>query len=229
VTDDEAFIRRIVDSPGDDLPRLVYADWLDERADPRGAYLRAEAAAPGDTAKLPPPATGLDPVWVARVSRPPVGVCCDRVRFTDCGPPLTPEAVAAAERALGVTFPAELWAFLLNYNGGAPRPGRFAPFDAAAARPEGVREFASLGKQPGDAPACDVLAVTEGIRTGGVPPDLLFLGWAEMDDDVLLLSTAGAHSGSVHYWSIFSMGYEESHVSPVALSLGHFLALMTHH
>jgi uncharacterized protein (TIGR02996 family) len=33
VTDDEAFIRAIVDAPGDDAPRLIYADWLDERGD----------------------------------------------------------------------------------------------------------------------------------------------------------------------------------------------------
>ena len=45
MTEDEAFIRAIVDSPGDDTPRLVYADWLDDRADPRGAYLRAEREA----------------------------------------------------------------------------------------------------------------------------------------------------------------------------------------
>ena len=31
MSEDEAFIRTIVDTPGDDLPRLVYADWLDER------------------------------------------------------------------------------------------------------------------------------------------------------------------------------------------------------
>ena len=42
MTDDEAFVRMVVDSPGDDLPRLVYADWLQERGDPRGDYLRAE-------------------------------------------------------------------------------------------------------------------------------------------------------------------------------------------
>jgi uncharacterized protein (TIGR02996 family) len=34
--DDEAFIRAIVDSPGDDTQRLVYADWLDERDDQWG-------------------------------------------------------------------------------------------------------------------------------------------------------------------------------------------------
>ncbi len=43
--DEETFIRAVVDRPGDDTPRLMYADWLDDRADPRGAYLRAERAA----------------------------------------------------------------------------------------------------------------------------------------------------------------------------------------
>jgi uncharacterized protein (TIGR02996 family) len=37
MTDDEAFIRAIVDAPGDDAPRLIYADWLDERGDRRFA------------------------------------------------------------------------------------------------------------------------------------------------------------------------------------------------
>ena len=41
--DDEAFIRGILANPGDDAPRLIYADWLEERDDPRGAYLRAES------------------------------------------------------------------------------------------------------------------------------------------------------------------------------------------
>ena len=75
-------MRTIVDNPDADLPRLVYADWLDERDDPRGAYLRAEsewAKAKQTTGfivlRLNALAEGLDPVWLARVSRPPVGVC----------------------------------------------------------------------------------------------------------------------------------------------------------
>ena len=39
--DEEAFLQVIAAAPADDAPRLVYADWLDERDDPRGAYLRA--------------------------------------------------------------------------------------------------------------------------------------------------------------------------------------------
>jgi len=41
-TDDEAFRRAVIDRPADDLPRVVYADWLDERGDPRGEFIRVQ-------------------------------------------------------------------------------------------------------------------------------------------------------------------------------------------
>jgi uncharacterized protein (TIGR02996 family) len=134
MTEDEAFIRAIVDSPGDETPRLVYADWLDERADPRGKYLRAELKAvvrktgrvkPASVRGLAKLAEGLDPVWVARVSRPPVGVCCDRLRFEDSGPPVSLAAITAA--GLPPETPPGYIAFLLNYNGGNPEPCDFRP------------------------------------------------------------------------------------------------------
>ena len=84
MTEDEAFIRTLVDSPGDDTPRLAYADWLDEQGDPRGHYLRAETRIMRqwrDTrdfgvllrgmAQLGERGASLDPVWSARVSRSP--------------------------------------------------------------------------------------------------------------------------------------------------------------
>jgi uncharacterized protein (TIGR02996 family) len=37
---EDAFIRAILASPQDDAPRLIYADWLEERGDPRGEYIR---------------------------------------------------------------------------------------------------------------------------------------------------------------------------------------------
>ena len=136
MTEDEAFIRTIVDSPGDDLPRLVYADWLDERGDPRGAYLRAElewAKAKQTTGfillRLNGLAEGLDPVWVARVSRPPVGVCCDHLKFTGCGPRQAPSDLESLQHRLGLHFPAEFTAFLLNYNAGQVTPAGVAPAD----------------------------------------------------------------------------------------------------
>jgi uncharacterized protein (TIGR02996 family) len=128
VTEDEAFIREIVDRPGDDLPRLVYADWLDERNDPRGAYLRAEmkmvsvrGAKRGiirkkELRRAKALADGLDPIWVARVSRPPLGVCCVHLRFGE------PEDIRFDTNDLPLShgsfeLPPHHTAFKLNYYG----------------------------------------------------------------------------------------------------------------
>ncbi len=37
---EQAFLDSIGANPGDNTPRLVYADWLEERGDPRAEYLR---------------------------------------------------------------------------------------------------------------------------------------------------------------------------------------------
>jgi uncharacterized protein (TIGR02996 family) len=137
MSEDEAFIRAVVDSPGDDTPRLVYADWLHDRDDPRGPYLRAEleivnSLRSGGTAptldKRDELAIGLDSVWVARISRPPVGVCCEHLRFDQSGPRLSADALGEVRRWRRVQFPAAYTAFLLNYNGGLPKfPGFYLP------------------------------------------------------------------------------------------------------
>jgi uncharacterized protein (TIGR02996 family) len=44
VRDEEGFLDAIKANPGDDLHRLVYADWLDERDDPRGDFIRLHLA-----------------------------------------------------------------------------------------------------------------------------------------------------------------------------------------
>jgi uncharacterized protein (TIGR02996 family) len=40
MTDEDAFVQALLAAPGDTSLRLVYADWLEERGDPRGEYLR---------------------------------------------------------------------------------------------------------------------------------------------------------------------------------------------
>lgn len=40
MSEEDAFLRAMVAQPEDALPRLVYADWLEERNDPRGGVLR---------------------------------------------------------------------------------------------------------------------------------------------------------------------------------------------
>src|SRR3954468_4751510 len=42
MTDEQGFLAQLYANPDDDTTRLVYADWLDERGDRRGAYLRQE-------------------------------------------------------------------------------------------------------------------------------------------------------------------------------------------
>jgi uncharacterized protein (TIGR02996 family) len=83
---DEAFIGAILAAPRHDSPRLAYAGWLDPRGDARGEYLRTEVqwAKAGEAkleARLRELATNLDAVWVAQVSRPPVGVCAEHLPF----------------------------------------------------------------------------------------------------------------------------------------------------
>jgi uncharacterized protein (TIGR02996 family) len=42
MTPETAFLDAILDDLGDAAPRLIFADWLDERGDPRGEFLRAQ-------------------------------------------------------------------------------------------------------------------------------------------------------------------------------------------
>jgi uncharacterized protein (TIGR02996 family) len=42
--DHAAFMEAIVNRPDDDTPRLIYADWLEERGDPRGRFVRVQCA-----------------------------------------------------------------------------------------------------------------------------------------------------------------------------------------
>lgn len=42
MTHDDAFLQAILENPDDDFPRLVYADWLEERGDPRGEFIRLQ-------------------------------------------------------------------------------------------------------------------------------------------------------------------------------------------
>jgi uncharacterized protein (TIGR02996 family) len=44
MSEEAAFLASIQASPADNTPRLVYADWLEERGDPRGEFLRIECA-----------------------------------------------------------------------------------------------------------------------------------------------------------------------------------------
>jgi uncharacterized protein (TIGR02996 family) len=42
VNEEQAFLAAILADPDDDAPRLVFADWLEERGDPRGEFIRGQ-------------------------------------------------------------------------------------------------------------------------------------------------------------------------------------------
>lgn len=93
MTDEDAFLRAILDAPTLSTPRLVYADWLDDQADPfsarKAAYIRLEARLAETperslnrvrfTRQLRQLAVGLDADWLAVVAHPALEAC--RVRF----------------------------------------------------------------------------------------------------------------------------------------------------
>jgi uncharacterized protein (TIGR02996 family) len=64
---DDAFLQAIRGNPDDATARLVYADWLDERGDPRGEYLRLGYQLSQISTRRAQLREQLDPKWVAAV------------------------------------------------------------------------------------------------------------------------------------------------------------------
>lgn len=83
--EDRAFIRAILNNPAELTGWLAYADWLDERDDPRAGYIRLEIRRldPGISqterfgvvAQLEDLRMVLDPDWVAMFDRPRIENC----------------------------------------------------------------------------------------------------------------------------------------------------------
>jgi uncharacterized protein (TIGR02996 family) len=59
--DEEEFLQAIIAEPDDDGPRLVFADWLEERGDPRAEFIRVQCELASRPAR-----DGRRPGWEAR-------------------------------------------------------------------------------------------------------------------------------------------------------------------
>lgn len=88
MSDEDALLAAVVADPASSLPRLAYADWLDDRGDAaRAELVRLEVhlvAAPADDAALVrfrDLAAGCDPGWLSRFVRPEVARCGLRFNF----------------------------------------------------------------------------------------------------------------------------------------------------
>src|SRR5262245_42550191 len=65
MNDADAFLQAIREDPENDTPRLIFADWLEERGDPRGEFIRVQCA----LAHCPEDNPGPEfPAWKARES-----------------------------------------------------------------------------------------------------------------------------------------------------------------
>ena len=69
MAEDAGFLRAIRERPDDGAARLVYADWLEERGDPRGEYLRLEQQLAQLLPRLAQLQSQIDPTWLAAVRR----------------------------------------------------------------------------------------------------------------------------------------------------------------
>jgi uncharacterized protein (TIGR02996 family) len=61
MTDEASFLERIQANPQDLFLRLVYADWLEEREDPRSEYLRVDGQLQRLLGSLSPNNSGVEP------------------------------------------------------------------------------------------------------------------------------------------------------------------------
>jgi uncharacterized protein (TIGR02996 family) len=127
---EDDFIAAILDAPDDATPRLVYADWLEDRGDPRAEFLRIEAeflAIPPDDerasalrARLRELHRTLDPEWIALLKRVPLDPL-DELRSL-LPPPKRPFANTGnwdeVEKELGLVLPADYKAYIMAYGGG---------------------------------------------------------------------------------------------------------------
>jgi uncharacterized protein (TIGR02996 family) len=67
MSEEEAFLQAIRGEPDEPAHRLVYADWLEERGDPRAEYLRLGAQVAQAQARMRQLEEGFSPEWVASV------------------------------------------------------------------------------------------------------------------------------------------------------------------
>lgn len=100
MSEESDFLNGIRATPEDNTLRLIYADWLDEHGKPGGEFLRVEC----EMFSLPPPqpkdtlgqmeaglkefrirlqraSEGIDPDWLAMVSRVPIERCHLSIQF----------------------------------------------------------------------------------------------------------------------------------------------------
>lgn len=116
---------------------------------------------------------------------------------------LSESQLAAAERELGLSFPADYRAFMQAYNGGSPDPDGFDifwPADREAElaqdwRTSSISYFLSIY----DGRHINFLEYNKVTFAGRIPKETFAIA-RDPGGNLILLATAGPHAGNVLFW-----------------------------
>jgi hypothetical protein len=133
--------------------------------------------------------------------------------------PLDEVALARFEKALGSTLPADYRHFLLEYNGGSPRPGTFA-FVERGRRTESVVQF-FLVVGPHKHYGFD--KTLRNLRAEGFPSDLLPIA-EDPGGNFVCMALKGPDRGKLYFWDHEDPADDASRMPLVAESFTAFLA-----
>jgi uncharacterized protein (TIGR02996 family) len=159
--DEDSFVSAIRASPKDEELRLVFADWLEDRGDPRADYLRAEVEHFRNQREVQGSVVWslmerLDPVWTAMVSRAPFGILVPDLTFSETGPKVQLTDLKKIEKRWRKRLLPDYAAFLLSYNGGRPsKPYLYSYMgsgDDIDRLYDEVRFFSTVDKHPSGRP-----------------------------------------------------------------------------
>jgi len=183
----------------------------------------------GGRRKIIRKAKGLDLVWVARVSRPPAGVCCYHLALSSSGDSGQPTDIDAVESEFSITLPPQLRALLINYSLGHLKGGPFVLYGEEGARALPVDGFVCLTDPDynDDIVSDELIDRTEWLREDYcLSPKFLYLA-SSFDDTEFVISCRRSDHGSVHKTDKYQMEVEPgSGLERIAGSIGEFLAML---
>ena len=155
------------------------------------------------------------------------------VTFRNSGEPLNPDTLAAFEKKMGFSLPAEYRSFLLHSNGGIPQPDRFAftiedPDDGSRHSHKATvqRFYPAMPIQSPRGELASVESLYKDLTECGLPRWLVPIAGVEddMDGGTLCIAVRAKGQGRIYYWPEQELGLDICH--RVANSLSAFLALL---
>jgi uncharacterized protein (TIGR02996 family) len=157
---EEPFFRALTGDAGDTLRRLIFADWLDERDDPRGEWVRLGCELDGlaeNDDRRPALEAREQQLWeqhrdtvdewdrrfaLARIKYK-LARATETKQLQPFNPALSEDELTAFEREHRVSLPEGYRAFLSEIGNGGPGPGEGLPSLAEAAQGAPTNDFAT--------------------------------------------------------------------------------------